>query len=310
MAQTQQTRVVGTAQPIRVRRRISRRAITGWLFMLPMLLLFALVVVGPALAAVYYSLTDWSGIGPAKFVGLANFQKLFFEDMTFRKAFGNNIIWMVLFLIVPVTLALFAAALLAPLQRAGMFFRSAIFIPYILPTVIVAQMWRNLLSPTQGVGAVLSNAGISGFDTAYLGQSSTALYAIAFVNNWQWWGFLMVLFLAAMQNIARELYEAARLDGASAWQEFRYVTIPGITPTLVFMLLMTAIWSFLVFDYIWILTQGGPAGASEVLGTMVYKNAFNRFEAGYASALGLTMSCFAGIIIGVFIFLRKRGWEI
>ena len=134
--------------------------------------------------------------------------------------------------------------------------------------------------------------------------------AVAFVDNWHWWGFLMVLFLAAMQNIPADLYEAARIDGANPWQEFWNVTIPGIRPTLVFMLLMTAIWSFLVFDYIWILTQGGPAGASEVLGTLVIKNAFFRFEAGYGAAIGLTMSFLAGIMILIFVLLRRRGWEI
>ncbi|HEY7037031.1 MAG TPA: sugar ABC transporter permease, partial [Thermomicrobiales bacterium] len=107
-----------------------------------------------------------------------------------------------------------------------------------------------------------------------------------------------------------DLYEAARLDGASRFQEFRDVTLPGIRPTLVFMIMMTSIWSFLTFDYIWILTQGGPAGASEVLSVLVYKNAFQRFEAGYAAAIGLTMSALVGIVISIFIVLRKRGWEI
>lgn len=311
MAQTPQTGVVGAqARAAPRRRRISQRAIIAWLFMLPMLLLFALVVIGPSIAAVYYSFTDWSGIGNAEWIGFANYQKLFFADTAFRKAFGNNVIWMVIFLVVPVTLALFAAGVLAPVRRGGMLFRAALFIPYLLPTVIVAQIWRNLLSPTQGVGAALADWGITGFDKAFLGMSQTALYAIAFVNNWQWWGFLMVLFLAAMQNIPRELYDAARIDGASRLDEFRYVTIPGIMPTLVFMLLMTAIWSFLIFDYVWILTQGGPAGSSEVLGTLVYKNAFNRFEAGYASAIGLTMSALAGLMIAIFVVLRRRGWEI
>ena len=96
----------------------------------------------------------------------------------------------------------------------------------------------------------------------------------------------------------------------SIWQEFFNVTIPGIRPTLTFTLIMIMIWSFLVFDYVWILTQGGPAGSSEVLGTLVYKEAFNRFAAGYASAIGLSMSFFAGIIISIFVILRRRGWEI
>ena len=115
----------------------------------------------------------------------------------------------------------------------------------------------------------------------------------------------MVLFLAAMQNIPPDLYEAARLDGASRWQEFRDITIPGIRPTLVFMMLMTTIWSFLTFDYIWILTQGGPAGASEVLSVLVYKNAFLKLEAGYAGAIGLTMGFFVGMVIAHLCALAK-----
>jgi raffinose/stachyose/melibiose transport system permease protein len=182
--------------------------------------------------------------------------------------------------------------------------------PYILPSVIVASIWRNLLSPSLGLGGQLAAAGVPGLDIAFLGNTKTALLTIAFVDNWHFWGFLMVLFLAAMQNIPVDLYDAAKIDGANRWQEFRHVTIPGIRPTLAFMLMMVAIWSFLVFEYVWILTQGGPAGASEVLGTMIYKQAFNRFEAGYAAAIGLTMSFFAMLIIGLFTLLRRRGWEI
>jgi raffinose/stachyose/melibiose transport system permease protein len=106
------------------------------------------------------------------------------------------------------------------------------------------------------------------------------------------------------------LYEAARIDGANRWDEFVHVTLPGIRPTVIFMLLMTSIWSFLVFDYIWILTQGGPAGSSEVLGTLVIKTAFNKFDAGYAAAIGMTMSFFAGVFLFIFLGLRRLGWEI
>ena len=120
----------------------------------------------------------------------------------------------------------------------------------------------------------------------------------------------MVLFLAGMQNIPPDLYEAVRLDGANRWQEFRDVTLPGIRPILVFMILMTGIWSFLTFDLIWIITQGGPAGASEVLSILVFKNAFQNFEAGYAAAIGITMSLFVGVVISIFVVLRRRGWEI
>jgi raffinose/stachyose/melibiose transport system permease protein len=152
--------------------------------------------------------------------------------------------------------------------------------------------------------------GFESFNRAYLGNPDTALLTIAFVDNWHFWVFLVVLFLAAMQGIATDLYDAAKIDGANRWQEFIHVTIPGIRPTLVFMFMMVAIWSFLVFDYVWLFTQGGPAGSSEVLGTMLYKEAFGRFEAGYASAIGLTISFFAAVILGIVAILRRRGVEI
>ena len=133
---------------------------------------------------------------------------------------------------------------------------------------------------------------------------------VPLVDNWHWWGFLMILFLTAMQSIPIELYDAAKIDGANRWQEFRYVTVPGIRPVILFMLMMSAIWAFLAFDYVWILTQGGPAGASDLMATVLYRNAFARFEAGYAAAQGLLLSALAGVIVVFFLYLRRRGWEI
>jgi len=287
-----------------------RKKILPWLLILPILLLHLVVVIGPSLAAFYYSLTDWSGIGAAEFIGLENFRKLIFEDSSYIKAFGNNLVWSAFFLTVPFVLALVVASLLAGLRRGGMFYRTALFVPYILPSVITASIWGNLLNPRLGIGAQLAKRGIPFLNRAFLGNRDTVLLSVAFIDNWHFWGFLMVLFLAAMQNIPPDLYDSAKIDGANRWHEFRHVTIPGIRPTLLFMFMMIAIWSFLVFDYIFLITQGGPAGSSEVLGTYLYKQAFNRFEAGYAAAVGLSISFFAVLIIGLFTILRRRGWEI
>jgi raffinose/stachyose/melibiose transport system permease protein len=132
---------------------------------------------------------------------------------------------------------------------------------------------------------------------------------VAFVNNWAWWGFILLLFLTALQSVDQELYDAAKIDGAGRWQQFLNVTLPGIRPTFIFVVLLTIINSLLVFDYIFIITRGGPAGASEVVGTLMWKEAFERFEAGYASAMGLGLSFISGVIVLFFIFLRRRGWE-
>jgi raffinose/stachyose/melibiose transport system permease protein len=301
------------------KRPFFRKKIVPWLFILPITILYTLVVIGPALSSIGYSLTDWSGIGDADFIGLENFRKLIFEDDGYRQAFGNNIAWMLFFLTVPFALSLIVASLLAGIKRGAFAFRTALFVPYIFPSVVVASIWANLLSPRNGIGAQFAKSSVGQWaeslgaptlDRAFLGNPDTALLSIAFVDNWRFWVFLVVLFLAAMQGISPSLYDAAKVDGANWWQEFYHVTLPGIRPTLVFMLMMVAIWSFLVFDYVWLLTQGGPAGSSEVLGTFLYKEAFNRFEAGYASAVGLTISFFAMLIMGIVVWMRRRGVEI
>jgi len=282
-------------------RRWVRKALIPWLFILPILLLHIVVVALPAASSLYYSMTDWSGMGEAEFIGLDNFLRLL-EDQNYLRALGNNIKWMMFFLTVPFALSLFAAFLLSQIKRGGFIYRLLIFIPYILPSVVTASIWRNLLNPRQGLISLF------GVDVALLGNSETALLTIAFIDNWHFWGFLTILFLTAMQSISPVLYDAAKIDGANGRQLFRHVTLPGIRPTILFMLVMTAIWSFLVFEYVWILTEGGPAGSTDVLGVVVYKNAFRRFDAGYAAAQGLTMSMFSGFIVLVFLFLRKLGW--
>ena len=291
------------------RRSTFRKKLFPWLFIVPILSIHMVVVVGPSLGAVYYSLTDWSGIGHAEFIGLGNFRALL-GDARYLKALRNNLVWLAFFLTVPFAMALVVSGLLARVRRGAMFYRTMIFLPYVLPSVIIASIWKNLLNPRLGIGAQLAKVGISGLDRAFLGNSDTVLLAIAFIDNWAFWGFLVVLFLAAMQSIPPDLYDSAKIDGANPWQEFWHVTIPGIQATLAFVYMMIAIWSFLVFDYIWLTTQGGPAGASDVLGTVLYREAFRRWEAGYGSAIGLTMSFIAVLIIGLFGFLRRRGWEI
>ncbi len=290
-------------------RRNMMRKLTPWLFLIPILILHFIVKIGPSVSAIYYSMTEWSGIGKAEFIGLDNFRHLILEDKDFKLAFLHNCLWLS-FSVITFTMALFVATLLAPIKRGGLAFRTMLFIPFVLPSVVTAGIWRNLMNPDLGIGAQLAKIGIPGLDQAFLGIPETSLLAVFFIDNWRWWVFIMLLLLTAMQNISIELYESARVDGVTVWQEFIHITLPGIRPTLMFLLLMTSIWTFMVFDYVWILTRGGPAGSSEVLGTLVIKNAFVRFEAGYASAIGITMTLFSAVFIAIFVILRKKGWEI
>lgn len=278
------------------------RRITGWIFMLPLILINSVVVLVPSISSVWYSFTDWTGIGPAHFVGWENYW-LLVQDPEFLTALWHNILWTLFFLIVPMALGLFGAFALSRIRRFRMLFRVAFFIPYIVATVVSAAIWRNLLSPDTGLGELL---GIN-----FLGDRRLALGSVAFVNNWAWWGFLVIVFLAAMQSISPSLYEAAALDGAGPLRQFLSVTLPGIRPTFAFLGLMTIIWSFLSFDYVYILTQGGPAGSTDVLSTLLYRNAFSNLQAGYASAIGVVMALISGIVVAAYLTLRKvRKWEI
>ena len=302
-----------TLRPAPPKRRMSargRRALVAWLFMLPLLVVNGVVIAGPGLASLYYSFTSWSGVGAATWVGLDNYRRLL-GDGDFLSALLHNLWWTLFFLTVPMAMGLLGAYLLSRTRRFGILFRIAYFIPYIVATVVSSAIWQNILSPDYGIGAQLSKLGIHWLDDVnFLGDGRLALPSVAFVNNWQWWGFLLVVFLAAMQGVDPHLYEAARLDGASPWNEFWHVTLPAIRPTLVFLMLMTVIWSFLVFDYVYILTRGGPAGATEVLGTLLYTAAFGEHEAGYAAAIGIVMALISFVVVCTYLVIRRaRRWD-
>lgn len=288
-----------------------RRRLTGFLFLAPLLIVNVLVIAGPALTSVAYSFTDWDGINTPSFVGWENYAALA-GDEAFVNALGHNLLWTLFFLTVPMSMGLLGAYLLSRIRRGRLLFQTLFFIPYVVATVVSAAVWRQILSPTAGIIPVLDSFGVPGVsDLNPLGDPELALGAIALINNWQWWGFLVLLFLAAMQSVNPALYEAARLDGAGRWREFWHVTLPGIRPTLVFLLLMTIIWSFLVFDYVYILTQGGPAGSTDMLSTLLYRTAFGEGRAGHASAVGVVMALISATTIAGYLVLRRRlRWEV
>jgi len=287
-----------------------RRRMMAWVFMIPLVVVNVLVILGPSVATIYYSFTEWSGIGPAEFVGLENYREIL-SDGDFYLAMWHNILWTAIFLTVPISMGLLGAFLLSQITRFQLFFRIVYFIPYVVASVVNAALWQNILDPDRGIGSSLASVGIPFLDgVSFFGSERLALPSVAFVNNWAWWGFVVLLFLTALQSVDTQLYDAAKVDGAGRWQQFINVTIPGIRPTLVFVVLLTIINSLLVFDYVYIITRGGPAGASEVVGTLMYKEAFERFQAGYAAAMGLGLSFVSGLIVLVFIFFRRRGWEI
>lgn len=284
----------------------AQRRLLAWVFVAPLLVVNLLVITGPGLASVFYSFTDWDGLSTPAFVGLANYAEMLGSGAVLG-ALGHNVLWTVFFLVVPMSMGLVGAFLLSRLRRGQAFFRVLYFIPYVLATVVSAAVWRQILDPESGIVSVVPFLA----DVNFLGNPSLALGSVAFVNNWQWWGFLLVIFLASMRTVEPSLYEAARLDGAGPAREFWHITLPSIRPTLVFLALMTVIWSFLVFDYIYVLTQGGPAGSTDVLSTVLYREAFQNQRHGYASAVAMLLAAIsAAAVLGYLALRRRLRWDI
>lgn len=283
-----------------------RRRIVAFLFLLPAIAVNLLVIGGPGASSFFYAFTDWNGFTPAKFTGTDNAVRLA-SDEDFWNAIGHNFIYMVFFLTVPLAMGLAGAFMLSRVRRGESLFRVLFFIPYLIASVVNAQIWKNLLDPTAGIAAQLNKVGIHVLDDVYFfGDSSLALPSVAFVDNWHFWGFLVVLFVAAMQGVDRSRFEAARMDGANAWQEFWHVALPGIRPTLMFAIMMISLWSLLAFDYAYALTGGGPAGSSDLVSLLVNRTAFGSLEAGYAAFMALAMATLGAAFLVVFAIIRRN----
>lgn len=275
------------------------------LYLVPTLLINVVIILIPALLTIALAFFRWDGITLPSFVGLGNFEALL-GDRVFWTAFTNNLIWSAIFMIVPIGMGLLAATMMLVARRGSTFFQVVYFLPVVIATAITARVWQGMIySPVTGVFGLLNRMGIGIANP--LAQPSTALYGVAAVDLWHWWGFLCVIFFAALRQVPQEQIEAARLEGASFFQMMWYVLLPGIRPTITLMMVMTIIWSFLVFDFVYILTQGGPAFSSEVLSTMAYRNAFYDLNVGQAAAVALVISCIG--LVATFFYIRIQARE-
>lgn len=277
------------------------------LYILPTLLINAVIIAIPAMLTIVLAFFSWDGISAPVFVGLDNFRALW-NDGVFWTALGNNVIWTIIFLTVPIAMGLLAATMMLVARRGSTFFQVIYFLPVIIATAITGRIWQGMIySPVTGIAGLLQRMGMD-IDNP-LTQTSTALYGIATVDLWHWWGFLCVIFFAALRQVPAEQIEAARVEGATFLQTIRYVLIPGIAPTIMLMMVMTVIWSFLVFDFVYILTQGGPAFSSEVLSTFAYRSAFYDLAVGKAAAISVVISLFGLAATIFYIRMQAREFE-
>lgn len=277
------------------------KLLLGIFFVLPAFIYHFVVVMLPSFQTLYLSLYDWNGIAPPKYIGMANFVEIFTKDMVFRTALKNNLVWICIFITVPIILGLLVAICVSGVKnnKTQMFYRTVYFMPYVLSAAIAGKIWANFYNPYYGFTTVFKALGLDGLsEVLWLGEPNIALFSVAFVSNWHWWGFVMVLFIAALQQIDPALYEAATVDGCGRLKSFWHITLPGISPTFVFIVMLSLMWSVLSFDFIWVMTMGGPGQATEMLSTWIYKNAFVNYRAGYANAMCIIQSL---IVLGIFV---------
>ncbi|WP_336320476.1 sugar ABC transporter permease [Streptomyces lavendofoliae] len=283
------------------RRPVRRReALVGLAFVAPMLVLFLVFRFGPTLGAAFLSLTDYRLSGEWTFIGAANYTRLL-DDHLFWESLGVTAVYTALYVPMTVLLALGTAVLLHRTLWLRGFFRGLFFLPYVTSIVLAAVIWKWIYEVEDGLlNAALGVLGAGPVD--FLGDDSLVLPSIAAATAWKGFGYSMLILLAGLQSIPREVVEAATIDGASAWQRFRWVTLPLLRPVLFFVLVIEAIQAFQVFDAMYVMTAGGPVRASYSLVYFLYDSGFKFFDFGYASAVGLVLF----LIVLVFSLIQRR----
>lgn len=269
---------------------------------LPAALIFAIFYFGPFVLNLRYSLVKWDGITDVEFVGLGNFIKLVSDDDLFYKVLGNNLRFTFLVVIFQTLLSLVFAIFLVKNTKANIALRTLYFFPTILSSVSVGIIWLFLYDPNFGaINLFFNKVGLESLALNWLGSEGSALNAIAFTQVWFHTGQMMVIYIAGLQQIPQELYEAAEVDGASKWEQFRFVTWPMAIPTTIVVMAYTTIQSFRAFDLIFTMTQGGPNNASSIFAVLIYQTVFSELRIGYAAAQSIFF-----VMVLVFVTLLQR----
>jgi raffinose/stachyose/melibiose transport system permease protein len=268
----------------------ARKALTVAAFVLPAAVVYALFVLYPIAQAMVYSFYEWKGLGPLQeFVGLENYRRIL-SDKVFHLAIQHNLTIALLSLAIQLPVALFVAVLIRAHMPGRALFRMIFFLPFVLSEVITAIVWVFIYRPDTGLLNLTLSAVVPGFEPrGFLGDPNTALLAIFAVITWKYAGFHMVLYLAGLQGIPRDLEDAARVDGASPLRVFRDVTLPLLGPTIRVSVFFAVLGSLHFFDLMWVMTKGGPVNSTNTMATYMYTFGFQRFQLGYGAAVSLVI---------------------
>jgi multiple sugar transport system permease protein len=300
------TRLLPKPKVIGARQRSIRENLIAYSFILPNLLGFAIFTLIPMVFSLVLAFLNWDGANEVTWAGLDNFKQLL-RDTTFRIALKNTFYYVLG--TVPLTLiaSLGLAMLLNQPLRGRNFFRTTFFFPYVASLVAVAVVWNMLFHPAMGpVNQLLVTLGVEE-PPRWTASIDWAMPTVIMASIWRGMGYYMVIYLAALQGIPTYLYEAAEIDGANAWQKFRHITLPMLTPATFFVSIMLTIASFKVFDLIMVMTRGGPGRATNVLVIHTYNIAFREFRFGYASAIAMVLFVIV-LIITIVQFRMEKRW--
>lgn len=268
-----------------------RRSLRAYLYVAPAFLVFAVFLGAPVLQTVQYSFYNWDGLGSATIAGLSNYADVF-ADERLRDAFAHAGVLMLFYAAAPVLIALVLSAMIsrAHAMRSMSFFRTVLFLPQVIATVVIATIWISIYSQDGLLNQTLRLIGLESLSRVWLGDHSFALIAIGVVGTWLNIGLCLVLFLSGIGNIAPELFEAARLDGAGRVREFLAITLPSLRGQIAVALTLTVVSALKTFDLVFITTRGGPGNATSVPAFEAYNRAFNTGQVGLASAIAVVLT--------------------
>jgi ABC-type sugar transport system permease subunit len=262
----------------------------GLLFVAPALFLFGIFVFYPAFYIFYAGMTEWDGINPGTFIGFTNYKKIFVSDTAFWLAIRNAVYWAPLTILPQMILGFVIAFLLEIRSPLVAWFRAIFYIPAIVSPVVVGIVWQRIYNPFGGLLSDVGRAtGIDFLSYPFLADTSTAIFAVILVNVWQWMGFSMLLYIAGMQTVSKDVLEAARLDGIKLWQVAMYIVWPILKHVHLTLMLLGVIGTMQTFPLIFVMTKGGPNHATEMLPNYIFQQGFLLQNMGYASALSVIL---------------------
>jgi raffinose/stachyose/melibiose transport system permease protein len=287
-----------TAATRRARRRsgLARRWLTVALFLLPALGLYAIFVLLPVVQAAQYSLFKWNGLAPlTEFVGLQNYVTAF-GSKGFTTSVSNNLLVVILSLALQLPFSLMLAVLLNRRFPGRALLRLLFFLPYVLSEAVTGVVFTLMLQPHAVIDSTLASIGLQGLVQDWLGDSALVMFTLFVIITWKYFGFHMIIMLAGLQGIPRELEEAAYIDGADRRSAFRYVTLPLLGPTIRVSVFLSMIGALQLFDVVWVMTAGGPVNASSTMAIAMFKAGFRSHQFGYGSALAVILFLFCLVV--------------